>query len=602
MDEPPPGYRGRMSPSPSSDTAATRTFSVWAPTPDRVRLHLDGELHDMHETGGWWSVDVPAADGARYGFVLGDDDAVIPDPRSPRQPDGVHEPSAVFDVDRTAWTDDGWTGRRLAGGVLYELHIGTFTPEGTFDAAIDKLDHLVDLGITFVEVMPVNGFNGTHNWGYDGVLWYTVHEGYGGPAGLQRFVDACHARGLAVALDVVYNHLGPSGNYLEKFGPYLAEGANSWGQTVNVAESGSDVVRRYIVDNALRWFDEFHIDALRLDAVHALADTTAVHILEQLAVETESLSAHVGRPLSLIAESDLNDPTLITPRAGGGYGLTAQWDDDVHHAVHAAVSGERQGYFGDFGSMSCLATTLSHGFFHAGTYSSFRGRIHGRPVDPRVLPASSLVAYTTTHDQVGNRAVGDRPGHYLTTGQQAVKAALILLSPFTPMLFMGEEFDASSPFQFFTSHPEPELGKATAEGRKAEFASHGWDSDDIPDPQDPATFERSKLNWSEVTEGKHAALLEIYRSLLALRAARPEFTDPWLTNVRVDHDEDERWIVVHRKRVGTPGRGTALVCNLSDAPVTVPVGGTPVLWSSETTSDRTGSSTTLPGHSFVVLT
>lgn len=596
-----------MTPSSSSAPVA-RTVTVWAPTPETVRLHVDGQVHPMTERNGWWSAEVAVDDGARYGFVLGDDDAVIPDPRSPRQPDGVHERSAFYAPETFPWTDAGWTGRQLAGGVLYELHIGTFTAEGTFDAAIDKLDHLVDLGVTFVEVMPINGFNGTHNWGYDGVLWYAVHEGYGGPEGFQRFVDACHARGLAVTLDVVYNHLGPSGNYLDKFGPYMSEGANSWGQTVNVAGEGSDVVRRYIIDNALRWFEEFHVDALRLDAVHALADTTATHILEQLAVETAALSAHLGRPLSLIAESDLNDPTLITPRAGGGYGLTAQWDDDVHHAVHAAVSGERQGYYGDFGSLECLATTLGHGFFHAGTFSTFRGRVHGRPVDRRVLPASSLVAYTTTHDQVGNRAVGDRPGFYLTPGQLAVKAALILLSPFTPMLFMGEEFDASSPFQFFTSHPERELGEATAKGRKAEFASHGWNSEDIPDPQEYSTFENSKLNWAEVTEGDHARVLDCYRALLALRAARTEITDPSLADVRVEYDEDARWIAVHRShparhrgRDGGADSVVTLVCNLSDKPVTVPVGGTPLLWWDEPTPNATASATEVPGHSFVVL-
>ncbi|WP_082518529.1 MULTISPECIES: malto-oligosyltrehalose trehalohydrolase [unclassified Rhodococcus (in: high G+C Gram-positive bacteria)] len=584
-----------MSPSTSADASTLHTFSVWAPTPDRVRLHLDGRLHEMTEANGWWTAEAAAADGARYGFVLDDDESVIPDPRSPRQPDGVHEASALYSPESYAWSDQSWTGRPLAGGVLYELHIGTFTTAGTFDSAIERLDYLVDLGVTFVEVMPVNGFNGTHNWGYDGVLWYTVHEGYGGPEAFQRFVDACHARGLAVTLDVVYNHLGPSGNYLEKFGPYMADGANSWGQTVNVASDGSDTVRRYIIDNALRWFDDFHVDALRLDAVHALADTTATHILEQLAVETATLSAHVGRPLSLIAESDLNDPTLITARAGGGYGLTAQWDDDVHHAVHAAVSGERQGYFGDFGSMQCLATTISQGFFHAGTYSTFRGRVHGRPIDRRLLPASSLVAYTTTHDQVGNRAIGDRPGFYLTPGQLAVKAALILLSPFTPMLFMGEEFDASTPFQFFTSHPEPELGEATAKGRKAEFASHGWNSEDIPDPQDPTTFTDSKLKWEEIAEGDHARVLECYKALLAFRSSRIEITDPWLTDLHVDYDEDERWIAIQRSP------GLRIVCNLSESPVTVPYGGTPLLWWEEATPNATGSATTVPGHSFVVL-
>ncbi|OZF45605.1 malto-oligosyltrehalose trehalohydrolase [Rhodococcus sp. 14-2470-1b] len=573
----------------------THRFEVWAPTPTTVGVDVDGTVHAMSKShGGWWYADIDASPDARYGFVLDDDPSVIPDPRSPRQPDGVHAPSQLHALDPSGWTDSSWTGRQLPGGVIYELHIGTFTSEGTFDAAIERLDHLVDLGVTFVEVMPVNGFNGTHNWGYDGVLWYTVHEGYDGPDGLQRFVDACHARGLAVVLDVVYNHLGPSGNYLERFGPYMTQGANTWGQSINYAESQSGVVRRYAIDNALRWFSEFHIDGLRLDAVHAIVDHTAVHLLEELAVDTRRLSAHLGRPLTLIAESDLNDPTLVTARSGGGYGLDAQWDDDIHHAVHAAVSGERQGYYGDFGSLKGLANTLRQGFFHAGTFSTFRGRTHGRPLDTRRIPASSFVTYTTTHDQVGNRAVGDRPGFYLTPGQLAVKAALVLTSPYTPMLFMGEEWGASTPFQFFTSHPEPELGEATAEGRKSEFAEHGWDKEDIPDPQDPETFLRSKLEWTELGSGDHARLLTVYRDLLSLRRARPELTDPWLPNLKVDYDEDQQWIVLHRGSL-------AVVCNLSDSTVIVPVGGRTVLSWEEPTSNDTGSATRIPGHSFAVL-
>ncbi|MFF0817079.1 malto-oligosyltrehalose trehalohydrolase [Rhodococcus sp. NPDC003318] len=578
--------------------STARHFDVWAPTPERVRLHLDGDLHTMsRDTDGWWHTEVRVAQPAgtvRYGFVLDDDPTVLPDPRSPRQPDGVHAPSALHRLDPGRWTDATWTGRQLAGSVVYELHVGTFTPEGTFDSAVHRLDHLVDLGVGFVELMPVNGFNGEHNWGYDGVLWYAVHEPYGGPDGLQRFVDACHNRGLGVILDVVYNHLGPSGNYLDRFGPYLTTGRTTWGDALNLDGPDSGPVRRYIIDNALRWLREFHIDGLRLDAVHALADRTATHLLEELAVETEALSTHLGRPLTLIAESDLNDPTLITPRAAGGYGLHAQWDDDVHHAVHAAVSGERQGYYGDFGSLQCLATTLRHGFFHAGTHSSFRGRIHGRPIDTRRTPASALLAYTCTHDQIGNRATGDRPGEYLTFGQLAVKAALVLCSPFTPMLFMGEEWGASTPFRFFTSHPEPELAAATAAGRIAEFAAHGWPATEIPDPQDPATFTDSTLDWAELGAPDHARLLDTYRSLLALRAERAELTDPWLDHTRVDYDEDERWIVVHRS-------GVRIACNLGPDPVTVPAGGRPVLWWDPPTQDPTGAATVVPGRSFVVL-
>jgi len=578
-----------------TETPAAQSFAVWAPTPHTVRVLVDDVAHPMTRAAdGWWRAEVADAQpDSRYGFLLDDDPMPVPDPRSPRQPDGVHELSQRHTLDAEAWTDDAWTGRQLAGGSIYELHIGTFTAEGTFDAAIAKLDHLVSLGVDLVEVMPVNGFNGTQNWGYDGVLWYTVHEPYGGPDGLQRFVTACHDRGLGVLLDVVYNHLGPSGNYLERYGPYLSDaGANTWGRSVNLSGPNSGPVRRYILDNALRWLRDFHIDGLRLDAVHALVDESAVHLLEQLAVEVDTLSTHLGRPLTLIAESDLNDPKLVTPRAAGGYGLGAQWDDDLHHAIHCAVTGERQGYYADFGSMQCLATTLRRAYFHAGTWSSFRQRRHGRPIDTRTTPAYQFLAYSSDHDQVGNRAVGDRPSAYLSPGLLAVSAALVLCSPYTPMLFMGEEWGASTPFQFFTSHPEPELGKATAEGRKAEFAEHGWDAADVPDPQDPQTFLRSKLDWSEVDAGEHAQLLQCYRDLLTLRRQRTDLTDPWLDELHIDYDEDARWIVLHRGAL-------RVVCNLSSVPVRVPVGGVVLLaWGSP---DVDSADTVVPAESFAVL-
>ncbi|MFD4462133.1 malto-oligosyltrehalose trehalohydrolase [Nocardia sp. NPDC058480] len=570
-----------------------RQFRVWAPEAGAVRLQLDGVEHPMRRNGGGnWSVRVDAGQGARYGFLVDDDPTVLPDPRSPRQPDGVHETSAVHDLDQTAWTDRNWTGRALAGSVFYELHIGTFTVDGTFDAAIPHLDHLVALGVTTVELMPVNAFDGTHNWGYDGVLWYAVQESYGGPDGLQRFVDACHARGLAVCLDVVYNHLGPCGNYLPRFGPYLTTGRNTWGQSLNLDGPGSDAVRAYIIDNALRWLREFHIDALRIDAVHALVDRTATHLLDELTVETTALAAHLGRPLSLIAESDLNDPRLITPRAAGGYGLTGQWNDDLHHAVHTVVSGERQGYYADFGSLACLAQTLTHGFFHAATYSSFRGRTHGAPIPRDLIPGSALLGYTCNHDQIGNRAIGDRPSDYLTPGQLAVKAALVLLSASTPMLFMGEEWGARTPFQFFTSHTDPVVAAATATGRRAEFAEHGWSTEEVPDPQDPATFTRSKLDWAEVGREPHARLLACYRGLLALRKSRPEFTDPWLERVWADYDEAARWFILRRGRI-------SVVCNLAEDEVLIPVHGRVLLaWSPATES---GAGTLISGHSFAVL-
>jgi maltooligosyltrehalose trehalohydrolase len=568
-----------------------REFAVWAPTPETVRLDVDGTETPMtRDEGGWWRAAVDAAPGARYGFLLDDDPTLLPDPRSPRQPDGVHGASQLWAPPEN--TGDDWAGRSVHGAVIYELHIGTFTPDGTFDAAIGKLDYLVELGVDFVEVMPVNAFSGTHGWGYDGVLWFAVHEPYGGPDGLVRFVDACHRRGLGVLIDAVFNHLGPSGNYLPRFGPYLSSASNPWGEGINIADAQSDEVRRYIIGCALRWMRDFHADGLRLDAVHALFDTTAIHLLEELATETDALAEQLGRPLSLIAESDLNDPRMITPRAEHGHGMAAQWDDDIHHAIHTAVSGERQGYYADFGSLATLAKTLRHAFFHAATYSSFRQRRHGRPLDTSTIPATRLLAYTCTHDQVGNRALGDRPSQNLTFGQLAVKAALVLASPYTAMLFMGEEWGASTPFQFFSSHPEPELARATAEGRKREFADHGWDADEIPDPQDPQTFQRSKLNWSELDEGEHARLLRLYRDLIALRRSEPDLSDPWLDKLIVDYDEEHRWIAVRRGAL-------TVACNLGLEPVSVPFIGDLVM-SSEPV-DVGGQSAELPAHSFAIL-
>ncbi|KAA9108516.1 malto-oligosyltrehalose trehalohydrolase [Microbacterium rhizomatis] len=506
-------------------------IEVWAPRAARVRVRRagQGDVELESAAGGWWRGDVALRDGEEYGFVLGDAEEVRPDPRSRRQPRGVHEVSAFFDPTAFAWSDQHWTGRQLAGGLIYELHIGTFTPEGTLDGAIAKLGHLVDLGVTHVELLPVNGFNGVWNWGYDGVLWYTVHEAYGGPVAYQRFVDAAHAAGLAVIQDVVYNHLGPSGNYLPEFGPYLREGSrNTWGDSVNLDEPA---VRSFIVENALMWLGDYHVDGLRLDAVHALHDEQPVHILQELAEASDALSAQLDLPRTLIAESDLNDPKLILPREAGGYGLTAQWSDDYHHAVHVALTGETAGYYEDFADLDAVPKVWTEGFFHNGTFSSFRGRDHGSPIPPAV-PTWRLVTFSQDHDQIGNRAAGDRLSQSLPYGRLAVAALLTLLTPGTPMLFMGEEWGASTPWQFFTSHPEPELGAATAKGRLEEFTRMGWDESVVPDPQDPATFERSTLKWDEVSEGDHARLLQLYRDLAALRRSRPELADPSFASLR----------------------------------------------------------------------
>ncbi|MFC6087028.1 malto-oligosyltrehalose trehalohydrolase, partial [Sphaerisporangium aureirubrum] len=522
-------------------------FEVWAPAATRVEVEIDAaHRHEMTRgEGGWWTAEVPGAGhGTDYTFRLDGGDP-LPDPRTRWQPSGIFGPSRVYDHDRFAWTDRSWRGRALPGSIIYELHVGAFTTEGTFDAAIERLGHLVDLGVDFVELLPVPPVPGRHNWGYDGVDLYAVHEEYGGPDGLKRFVDACHNAGLGVILDVVHNHLGPSGNFLAPFGPYFHESASSfWGQAVNLDGKHSDEVRRYFIGNALHWLRDYHMDGLRLDAVHALHDQRAIHFLEELAVETDALSAALGRPLSLIAESDLNDPRLVTPREAGGYGLAATWDDDVHHALHSALTGERHGYYCDFGSMEVLAKVLTSAYLHDGTYSTFRARTHGRPVDRRRTPGHRFVCSLQNHDQIGNRARGDRlPPEALRLG-----AALLLTSPYTPMLFMGEEWGATTPFLFFTDHIEPHLSVGEAERREREFVGFGYEDwlGTAPDPQQESTFHASKLNWSELTTPDHADHLAWYRSLITLRKTHPALTNPRLDQVDVTYDEEARWLTLTR--------------------------------------------------------
>ncbi|WP_274563421.1 malto-oligosyltrehalose trehalohydrolase [Streptomyces spiramyceticus] len=544
-------------------------FEVWAPQADRVALRLGGETHAMERDpgrDGWWTAEAEADDGDRYGFVL-DDGHVLPDPRSRRQPEGPDGLSAVVDHNTFAWTG-GWRGRPLPGAVLYELHIGTYTPEGTFDAAARRLGHLAELGITHVELMPVCPFPGTHGWGYEGVSLWAVHEPYGGPEGLKRFVDTAHGLGIGVVLDVVHNHLGPSGNYLPLFGPYFTDTHHTpWGSAVNLDAPGSDEVRTYLLDSALAWLRDYRIDGLRLDAVHALADTRALTFLEELSTAVDSLAAETGRPLFLIAESDLCDPRTTTPREAGGLGLHAQWNDDFHHALHTTLTGESQGYYADFARapIDALAKTLTHVFFHDGTYSTFRGRTHGRPVDRTKTPAHRFLAYSQTHDQVGNRALGDRLSATLSPGLLACAATLVLTGPFTPMLFMGEEWAARTPWQFFTDHTDPELAQAVRAGRRREFAAHGWAEEDIPDPQDPRTRERSCLDWSEPAVAPHARILAWYRELITLRRERPDLADPDLAAVKVAYDEAARWVAYRRGDV-------RVAVNLSKEPATIALG------------------------------
>jgi maltooligosyltrehalose trehalohydrolase len=575
---------------------------VWAPLAKQVRARIS----DPADPGASWTVDLAAGEdgwwraetaearpGRDYGFLLDDSEDLLPDPRSRRQPGGVHQASRFY-ADAFDWGDEGWHGQPLPGAVIYELHVGTFTAEGTFDAAIDRLDYLRELGVTHLEVLPVNDFNGEWNWGYDGVLWYTVHEAYGGPDGFKRFVDRAHQSGLAVVLDVVYNHLGPSGNYLPRYGPYFKSGRNTWGDLVNLDGDGSPAVREYIIGNALMWLSEFHLDGLRLDAVHALQDTSDPHLLAELAARVSALEQTAGRPLTLIAESDLNDPAMVTPLTDGGYGMDAQWDDDVHHCLHALLTGERQGYYDDFGSLAGLAKVLTRAFFHDGTYSTFRKRNHGKPVDRARTPGYRFVACLQDHDQVGNRAIGDRLPEVTSTALLKVGALLLLTSPFTPMLWMGEEWAASTRWPFFTSHPEPDLGKATADGRVAEFAEHGWDVSQMIDPQDPAAFQQAKLVWPEREQGEHAEVLDLYRELLRLRREHPDLADPRLSDVRVDFDERARWIVIHR------GRLTVAV-NLAEQAQTLAVPAGSLLIATSAAAAGTPDGVRLPAQSGAIL-
>jgi maltooligosyltrehalose trehalohydrolase len=543
-----------------------KKISVWAPSPKKVELQFNEKSLPMSRNqDGWWTTEVPEAKpGDNYGFML--DGAVpVPDPRSPWQPEGVHKLSRLVDQSAFQWTCGTFQAPMLASAIIYELHVGTFTPKGTFLSVIERLDHLVALGVTHVELMPVVEFSGGHGWGYDGVDLFAPHHAYGTPDDLKKLVDACHARGLAVILDVVYNHLGPSGNYLGKFGPYFTKKfASPWGEGINFDGPDSHEVRRFFCDNALMWLRDYRFDALRLDAVHGIIDTSAVHILEQLKLEVEKLSLQLGRHLALIPESDLNDPRLLWTRERGGYELDAQWSDDFHHALHAVLTGERTGYYSDFGSVAALAKALRHAFVYDGVFSEHRRRVHGRSGDG--LSGHRFLGYLQNHDQVGNRARGDRSSHLMSPGKQKIGAALVLASPFLPMLFQGEEWGASTPFFYFTDYQEPELANAVREGRCREFVAFGWKPEDTADPQARETFEQSKLNWGEAAKPPHAEILDWHKRLIELRRAEPDLSDGNLEKVQVTFDEKERWLVMKR-------RSMSVVCNFAERSQRVPIFG-----------------------------
>ncbi len=532
-------------------------FAVWAPLPGRVDVMLGARRLPMTGAGGgWWRLAVSdAGPGTSYAFSL-DGGPPRPDPRSAFQPAGIHGPSALVDHAAFAWTDGSWPGMDLPRSVLYECHVGTFSAPGTFDGAIAHLDHLAGLGVDAIELMPVAEFSGQRGWGYDGVDEYAPHHAYGGPDGLRRLVDAAHARGLGVLMDVVYNHLGPAGNYLPEFGPYFsARHQTSWGPAVNFDGPASHEVRRFVIDNALMWLRDYHCDGLRIDAVHAITDDSATHILADIAAEAGALARRLGRPLFVVAESDLNQARFVRRRDDGGYGLDACWADEWHHALHAVLTGEVTGYYQDFGPLPLLAKALRQAWVHDGTYSAYRGRAHGQSVTG--LSGSQFVVAAQNHDQIGNRAAGERLGALTSQGRLRIAAALLLTSPFVPLLFQGEEWGASTPFQYFTGHQDPELGQAVSAGRREEFAAFDWDPQDVPDPQDPATFERSRLDWSEPASDGHAGLLRWYTKLIALRRRLPALRDHRLHQTSVECDEAAGTLVVRRGPV-------TVAVNLSD--------------------------------------
>ena len=534
---------------PSLVGQGTYRFRLWAPQASKVDL---GIVRPFSATvamrscpRGYWEADLAnTAPDTAYFFQV-DGGAPRPDPASRFQPDGVHGPSAItrreFD-----WQDEVWRGVSRDDLVLYELHVGTFSREGSFEGVIPHLAYLRELGVTCIELMPVAQFPGSRNWGYDGVHPFAVQNTYGGPEGLKRLVDSCHRHGMGVALDVVYNHLGPEGNYLSEFGPYFTRRYNTpWGAAINFDGPHSDEVRRFFIDNAVYWVREFHMDALRLDAVHGIFDQTAYPFLEELGDAVHAEAERLNRSVLVIAESDLSDPRLVRSRELGGMGLDAEWADGFHHSLRVLLTGDQSGYYQDYGKVGDLAKAMAQGYVFTGQYSSLRKRRYGSPVQD--IPDSRFVVFSQNHDQVGNRMLGERLSGLVPYEAQKVAAAAVTLSPHTPLLFMGEEYGEEAPFLYFVSHTDPGLADAVRRGRKAEFADFAWQGEP-PDPQDQATFERSKLNFDLRERDSHRRLHDYYAELLRLRREIPALTSRRKDQISVHADEEKRLLLVHRHR------------------------------------------------------
>lgn len=525
-------------------------FRIWAPLPETLELELlqpePRRIALERDERGYATVVCPeVGPGALYRYRV-NGGAAFPDPASLAQPEGVHGPSQVVDLSALDWTDGDWRGLPLDQHVFYELHTGTLTPQGTFDAIIGELDRLKDLGITALELMPVAQFPGARNWGYDGVFPFAAQSSYGGVAGLHHLVDACHRRGLAVVLDVVYNHLGPEGNYLGQFAPYFTTRYQTpWGPALNFDGAASDEVRRYFIANALYWLRELHFDALRLDAIHGIVDTSALPFLAELQAAVEQESERLGRRLWLFAESDLNDVRVLRSPEEGGFGMPAQWNDDFHHALHVELTGERGGYYLDYTGLEDLATALRNGFVYSGQYSRHRQRRHGN--SSRGFDAGRFVVFAQNHDQIGNRAQGDRLSKQLDLEALKLSAGVLLLSPFLPLLFMGEEYGETAPFPYFTSHGDRELAEAVRRGRAQEFAAFRW-MGEVPDPQSEQTFAQARLSPELRRQPRHQALERLYRRLLQLRRELPALAHLTQEGVHVEAHPAERLLVLRRSQ------------------------------------------------------
>jgi len=528
-------------------------FRVWAPFHESIALKIDDRRVALTKRGEYHEAIVEGVrEGSRYVFLV--DGRERPDPASRSQPDGVHAGSEVVGSD-FEWHDRDWRGIALEDHVIYELHVGTFTEEGTFDSTIDRLDDLKTLGITAIELLPIAQFPGNRNWGYDGVYVGAAQSSYGGPRALKRLVDACHARGLAILLDVVYNHLGPEGNYLREFAPYFTDRYRTpWGQAVNFDDAHSDEVRWFFIHNALQWVDEFHIDGLRVDAVHAIIDHTAQPFLQELTTTVRERASQLGRRIWTMAESNLNDPRVITPAEQLGLGFDSQWNDDYHHALHVLLTGEQSGYYKGYGRVSDLARAMREGWFWTGQHNPYRGRRFG--AKPQTRDGARFVVCAQNHDQVGNRMHGDRLSRLVSYEQLRLAAAVIVLSPFLPMLFMGEEYGEPAPFQYFTSHSDADLIEAVRKGRREEFEEFAWVGE-APDPHDEETFRRSRLDWSLKSRDHHAALWELYRDLFRMRRETPALRSLDMSKVETIADDEQRTLVVKRGDV-------VMVFNFSD--------------------------------------